>query len=294
MFNRKWKYGAVVGLLAIVVILALVINFQKNQSSLKVIFLDVGQGDAILITQGNVQMLIDGGKDGKLLLEKLGKFIPFWDRNIEEIVATHPDQDHIGGLIDVLKYYKVGAVLETKATSDSETYKAWEEAVAREGAQSIEAVKGTAMKFSDVAEAEVLYPFSPIGSSDKSSNNQYSVIIKLTVGQDSFLFTGDLPKEQELALISDKFAQDSRVLNSRVLKVAHHGSKYSTSDEFLDAVRPEEAIISVGKNNTYGHPAPETLERLLHHSAIIYRTDEMGDIMYQCKVQSEKCRVEFE
>jgi competence protein ComEC len=287
MVNKLFYYCIAFGFI-LVLILGGIIFYESHNQDLEVVFLDVGQGDAILISQGKNQMLVDGGKNGKLTLEKLGKYVPFWDRTIEILLATHPDQDHIGGLIDVLKSYKVGAILETRAESDSETYKAWKETSNQEGAQNIEAIKDVKVKFANGSEAHVLYPFSSIENSNKSSNNQYSVVIKLTVGQDSFLFTGDLPKEKELALISEKLA-----LNSRVLKVAHHGSKYSTNNEFLEAALPEEAIISVGKNNAYGHPAPEIIDRLLLHGVKILRTDEMGDIVYKCKVESLKCKVEF-
>jgi competence protein ComEC len=287
MPNRKVIYTTLFLLLALAFILAGIIFYAKNNDNLKIIFFDVGQGDAALISQGQNQILVDGGKNGKLVLEKLGQYVPFWDRSIEMVAATHPDQDHIGGLIDVLKNYNAGAVLETRAGSDSQTFKAWKEAVNQENAENIEAVKNVTIKFPNGAEAEVLYPFFSIESPGSSSTNQYSIVIRLNWGKDSFLFTGDLPAKQELELTGDKLAQDSRVL-----KVAHHGSKYSTSVEFVKAVKPEEAIVSVGKNNSYGHPAPEVIDRLLQNGVKIYRTDEMGDIIYQCKVQGELCKAE--
>lgn len=307
MPNRKIIYTTLFLLLALAGILAGVIFYEKNSRDLMVIFFDVGQGDAILISQGNNQLLIDGGKDGKIILEKLGKYIPFWDRNIEAVIATHPDQDHIGGLVDVAKAYNISAVLETGAQSDSQTYKSWEESVNNGKIEKIEAGRGISINFPyGGAKAEILYPSLSVELSDKSNANQFSVVMKLKFGENSFLFTGDLPAEQELDLIKNG-------VKSGILKVAHHGSKYSTSEEFLDAVNPEEAVISVGKNNSYGHPSPEIIERLLKHSVKIWRTDEIGDIVYQCKVpaspaggQSEKparnaspsdaggCKVEFE
>lgn len=296
MANRKWVYGALISFLALAFILGGIIFYAKNSRNLKVIFFDVGQGDAILISQGNNQMLIDGGKNGKTILEKLGRYIPFWDRNIEAVVATHPDSDHIGGLIDVANAYNISAVLETGAQSDSQTYKSWEEMINNGRTEKISAGRGISINFPyNNVKAEILYPPLSIEFLDKSSANQYSVVMKLNSGEDSFLFTGDLPSDKEFEIISAEFAQDSRVL-----KVAHHGSRYSTSDEFLNSVNPEEAVISVGKNNSYGHPAPEIIERLLKHGVKIWRTDEMGDVMYKCKVtaspaggQSEKCKVEF-
>lgn len=298
MPNRKIIYTILFLLLALAFILGGIIFYAKNSRDLTVTFLDVGQGDAILISQGNNQMLIDGGKNGKIVLEKLGKHIPFWDRNIEAVIATHPDQDHIGGLIDVAKAYNISAVLETGAQSDSQTYKSWEESVNNGKIEKIEAGRGISINFPyGGAKAEILYPSLSAELLDKSSANQYSVVIKLNSGENSFLFTGDLPSEKESDLINNKGD-----ISASILKVAHHGSKYSTSEEFLNAVKPEEAVISVGKNNSYGHPSPEIIERLLKHSAKIWRTDEIGDIMYKCKTSppkadpspAEKCKMEFD
>jgi len=293
MPNRKAIYATLFLLLALAFILGGIIFYAKNSRELAVIFFDVGQGDAILISHGNNQMLIDGGKNGKIILEKLGKHIPFWDRTIEAVIATHPDQDHIGGLIDVAEAYNISNIIETNSISESQTFLAWKEAEKSEHSQILEAIKGLTVKFPEGADAQVIYPFSSVISPNKSSANQYSVVMELKSGENSFLFTGDLPAEQELALIREKSA-----LNSRVLKVSHHGSKYSTSEEFLNAVKPEEAVISVGKNNSYGHPSPEIIEKLLKHGVKIWRTDEMGDIKYKCNPpadgQSEKCKVQFE
>lgn len=284
---NKFFYYIIVAGFIIVLILGGIIFYQKNNHDLRVIFLDVGQGDAILIEQGSNQMLIDGGRNGKTLLEKLGKYIPFWDRQIEIMVATHPDQDHIGGLIDTLENYKVNAIIKTEAESESRTFKALDELIREENADNIEAEKGVKIKFPAGAEGEIIYPFSSEAAA-LGESNAGSVVLKLTFGENNFLFTGDLPSEKELILIRDSLA-----LNSRVIKVAHHGSKYSTSEEFLEAVKPEDAIISVGKNNQYGHPALEVIERILKHGIKIFRTDEMGDIIYECKNQNSKCKIEF-
>ncbi len=281
MLNRKAIYGVILVLLALSAVLAVIIFYSNQGQNLKVIFFDVGQGDAILISQGQNQMLIDGGKDGKAILEKLGRCIPFWDRTIETVIATHPDADHIGGLIEVAENYEIGAVLGTNARSDSQTYGAWEEAIAK--TEKIEARKGINIKFPEGAEVSVLYPFSSVDSRG-SNSNEYSVVAKLSFGENKFLFTGDLPAEQELDLIKNS-------VKSGILKVAHHGSKYSTSEEFLNAVNPEEAVISVGKNNSYSHPASEIIERLLKHSVKIWRTDEMGDIKYICQPLGERCEL---
>jgi len=279
--NRKIVYGFLLAALAIGVILFCIIQNNKTPK-LEVVFLDVGQGDSILISEGSQQLLIDGGKDGKLLLEKLGKYIPFWDRNIETIIETHPDQDHIGGLIDVLKLYGVNSILETKMQSDSQTFKKLEDEILKNKIEKIEAKKGVTIKFVSGAVAEVLYPFESVTDVNGGDTNMYSVVVKLTVGDNKFLFTGDFPTTQENILLES--GTDVKV---NFLKVAHHGSKYATSNAFLDVVSPSDAIISVAKNNSYGHPNQEVLQRLLQHRVNILRTDEVGDIVYKC--QNLKC-----
>jgi beta-lactamase superfamily II metal-dependent hydrolase len=289
MLNRKLTYSILISLTAIAAILAVIIFFNRK-NNLEVVFLNVGQGDAILISEGSNQILIDGGRDGKLLLEKLGKHVPFWDRDIEIIVATHPDQDHIGGLIDVLKSYRVYSVLKTNAQSDSETYKKLEEKIIAENAQKVEAKKNVTVKLSDGTTAEVLFPLNSLPEAVDEVSNDNSAVIKLTYGENKFIFTGDLPSTQEEYLIRDSLASGNS-LNSQVLKVSHHGSKYATSDEFLEAVKPAEAVISVGKNS-YGHPNQEVLNRLLQHGIKIIRTDEMGDVVYKCAGLENKCKLQ--
>jgi competence protein ComEC len=283
MINRKLYYGILAGLLALALILGGIIYFNNHSKELKIIFLDVGQGDAVLISQGSKQILIDGGRDGKLLLEKLGKYIPFWDREIEVVVATHPDQDHIGGLISVLRSYRIDAVIKTNDQSESQTFKTFSDEVNK--TQIIEAKKGVAIKLSDEAEAEVVYPITSIENSNAENSNDNSVIVKLNFGENRFLFMSDLPsaKENEIGKNSD--------LRADILKVSHHGSKYATGDEFLTAVAPQKAVISVGKNNMYGHPNQEVLDRLKNHNVEVLRTDKRGDIIFSCLVPRTKCQV---
>jgi competence protein ComEC len=282
MKKRKIIYGILGGLCVMAIILAAVISVQKSQS-LKVVFFDVGQGDAILIEQGSKQILIDGGASGRMLLGKLGRYIPFWDREIEMIIATHPDQDHIGGLPDVLKSYRVGAVLETRAESDSQIFKNFRETIAAKNIPVVTAEKGSKITLPEGAQLEILHPDSsrPVDPRDTNAN---SIVARLSFGGNSFLLTGDLPSEQESTLIGG-----STSLASRVLKVAHHGSKYSTSQEFLEAALPREAVISVGRSNRYGHPADEVLERLKAKNVEVLRTDELGDIRYECQSSQALC-----
>lgn len=246
--------------------------------------MDVGQGDAILIEQGSTQILIDGGPSGQKIMEKLGGHVPFWDRNIEILIATHPDQDHLSGLIDVMGKYKVSEIIDNGTASDSQVYKKFKETIQNRNITEIDGRAGRRIKLQDGAELEIFNLEDAQGGDVSRDTNSGSLIARLSYGKDNFLFTGDLPSEKEPALIRH-FA----LVDSRILKVAHHGSKYSTSVEFLEAVNPEVAVISVGKNNRYGHPAQEVLDRLNERKIKILRTDEIGDIEYYCQNTEEKC-----
>lgn len=285
MSQRKIIYFTLGFLATLATVLLFIISFHSNKE-LKVIFIDVGQGDSILISQGSQQVLIDGGKDGKLLLEKLGKYIPFWDRKIEMFIETHPDADHVGGLIEVFRTYEIGSVMKTAMQSDSQTFKVLEDAISNEKAEIIEAKSGEVIKFGSDAQMDVIYPFEKISDVDGKDTNVSSVTTRLVFGGSSFLLTGDLPSEKEKEILNKGID-----IKSDVLKAGHHGSKYSSSEEFLKAVSPANAIISVGKNNSYGHPHQDVLQRLIKNKINILRTDEMGDIVYECKNLNDKCKI---
>ncbi|MEI7890640.1 MAG: ComEC/Rec2 family competence protein [bacterium] len=282
--NRKLIYFVLLAFFLLGIILSVIILYpQKNE--LTVVFLDVGQGDSILISEGDQQILIDGGKDGKILLEKLGKYVPFWDRKIETIIETHPDADHIGGLIDVLGAYNVDSVIETKMQNDSQTFKKLESLIVENRINKIEAKQSLIIRFDSGAVAEVIYPFQSVDDVNNKDTNKYSVVVKLTFGSNKFLFTGDLPTEQENELLAKNID-----IEAQFLKIAHHGSKYASGNEFLAAAKPLDAIISVGKNNSYGHPNQEVLQRLKNHKINIFRTDELGDIVYRCQRAKDMCQ----
>ena len=160
--------------------------------------------------------------------------------------------------------------------------------IEKEQTRRVEAVRGIQIKFPNGALAEIIYPFYSLADSQSKDNNANSVAIKLTFEKDSFLLTGDLPSRQEKILVDSGLD-----LKARILKAGHHGSKHSTSAEFLKSVESEEAIISVGKNS-YGHPHPDVLERLREQGIEFYRTDEKGNIVYECKSREEKCRRYFD
>lgn len=272
MSHKKTIYSFVLILFVISLILAGIIFHTKNQK-LRIVFLDVGQGDSILIEKGSNQILIDGGASSQKELEELGKYIPFWDRTIETVIATHPDQDHIGGLVGVLKSYTVYTEIDNAADGDSEAYKNYLQLIKDKKIERLRGQKGMELKLDD-AVLSILYPGPGLVDNPKDTNAD-SLVAKLTYAGHKILLTGDFPTEEDAKIFAAKVD-----LSSDVLKVAHHGSKYATSDEFLDKVRPQEAIISVGKNNRYGHPAAEIIDRLKSRGIMIKRTDEMGDIKY--------------
>ena len=252
---------------------------RTGAAETKIVFLTVGQGDAILISQGMNQIVIDGGRDGRLLLSRLGRHIPFYDRTIEVLIPTHPDADHIGGLSALLERYRIKTALDTGARTDTKSAFLFYRDLEREGAVSVPAVRGTEIDLPRGGKLSVLFPYAP-QPADVPETNEGSVVSRFEYGETSFLLTGDLPDEE-------LFIPDLEPVD--ILKAAHHGSQYSSSDSFLDLTSPTEAIISVGKNS-YGHPHPLVLERLQTHGIATHRTDMDGDIVYTC--QENRCQRE--
>lgn len=252
---------------------------RSQDRGLEVCFFDVGQGDAIFIeTQQGHQILIDGGPD-KTIIGKLEKRMPSWDRTIDLIVLTHPDKDHIFGLIEVLERYKVENILWTGLKRDTLLSKRWQKAIEKEGAAVWIARQGLNIRMSTYQNIEILYPFESLENRMVSNINDTSIVIILNAGPEKILFTGDISKRIEGFLIEKEVP-----LSADILKVSHHGSKTSSSEDFLEAVKPNLAIISVGRNNHYGHPAPDVLARLEDFGIKVLQTSKEKDI---CLIQKE-------
>jgi len=249
--------------------------FQYNsRKKPRVIFFDVGQGDAIMLdAPGNIQVLVDGG-NGNNILSKLGKYMPFYDKNIELVVATHPDKDHLGGLVEVLKHYNVSKVLQTGIMCSSALCRKRDSLISEKSIPVKYAEFGQNIKIGNSADIYVLYPFNSLRNKEFKKDNDTSIILKINTSSNSYLLTGDAGFKTE-----DKLIDRNINVKSNTLKVSHHGSKYSTSSEFLLKVKPEKAIISVGKNN-YGHPAEKLINRLKNMNSEIFRTDEIGDVVF--------------
>ncbi len=282
--DKNFIYGVLTVLFCFNILAWLIVYDLSKSHFLEVSFFDVGQGDAIFIeTPKRHQILIDGGPDSTIL-EKLAKEMPFWDRSIDLIILTHPDTDHISGLIEVLKRYKVEKILWTGIVKDSPIYQEWLKSIEKEKAIIFIAQAGQRIKARKVS-LNILWPMENLKGKRVKNDDNTSIVAKLNFGLNSFLFTGDISKSVEEELIK-KFN-----LNSDILKIAHHGSKTSTAEEFLKEVSPKIAVISVGANkevktpdcdnkkrNKYGHPNCEVLERLKKLGIKILRTDEDSDI----------------
>jgi competence protein ComEC len=249
--------------------------WAEHRGVLTVAFLDIGQGDAIFIeSPRGAQLLIDGGPD-RAVLRALGGVMPMYDRSIDVALATHPDADHIGGLPDVLNAFKVGAVIENGSASETATFRAFERASDSEpGAKHILATRGMRIALDEVTTLTILFPDRDISTAE---SNDGSIVARLDYGTTSFLFTGDSPQSVEKYLVF----LDSASLDVDVLKAGHHGSKTSTSPEFLAATSPDYAIISAGKDNKYGHPHQQVLDALTKANIETLRTDEVGTIVFE-------------
>jgi competence protein ComEC len=244
---------------------------------LKVVFLDVGQGDAIYIEAPNdKQVLIDGGPDAKLL-SSLAKVMPFADRSIDMVIATHPDMDHIGGLPLLLDNYRVASVMENGVISTSEVFESLEQKIKRKKINKIIAHRGMHIILDDKKNIylDILFPDRDVSGFE---SNEASIVAQLVYGENSFLFTGDANLYTENLI---EWNEKESTLRSDVLKLGHHGSRTSSSILWLEKVSPEVAIISVDKNNKYGHPNPETLDRLNKLRIPFLSTADKGNIIFK-------------
>ncbi len=249
---------------------------------------DVGQGDAILLFFRSTQVLVDGGPDERVV-DCLSEHMPFWDRELEVVVLSHPQADHMNGLTEVLKRYDVSEVVVSGAMNKTDGFFAFRKAVLDEGASIYFAKTGDEIRLEPL-HLEILWPKKPLASAEvwegkeftqtvlgvtstQDDVNETSVVLLAKYGDFRAILVGDIGTTTEQALLRQGVL--SRV---DVLKVAHHGSKYASSSVFLSLVQPQFALVSVGSNNRYGHPARDTLIRLDEVGAKILRTDKKGDV----------------
>ncbi len=247
-------------------------ELPTGTDQLSVHFIDVGQGDAILIQFPSGQnMLIDAGSNAYAptvisYLQQLGV------QKLDYCVGTHPHEDHIGALDDVISAFPVEHVYLPKVAHTTRAFENLLNAISEKGLRVREAKAGVAIDVGEQASALIVAP----NSGDYQDLNDYSVVIKVSYGQTTAIFTGDADRISEQEMAASSFD-----LQADLLKVAHHGSRTSNAQELLDRAQPEYAVISVGAGNTYGHPHSEAVERLTQLGATVYRTDLMGNIVFK-------------
>jgi len=277
MFQKHQKYGLLIFVLLLLVadVFLFRLDFKSSNRGLTFAMLDIGQGDALFIeSPTGTQIMFDAGPARKVLGPLARVMSPF-DRSIDAIVITNPDADHIGGFLDVLKNYKVGRVFEPGTFNDSKTYQNLEEEIKKQNIPDILARRGMRLDIGGGAMIDILFPDRDVYT---WATNDGSIVARLTYGKTSIMLTGDATTKTEKIILGENSPAQ---LHSTILKVGHHGSRTSTSGEFVRAVAPTYALISDGSNNKYGHPHQETLDTLAQFSAKVFRTDLLGSIIVQ-------------
>ncbi len=249
-------------------------SIPQTSEFLTVTFLDIGQGDSILVeTPDGVQLVIDGGPDGTVL-RRLTEELPRFDRTLDIIMGTHPDKDHIGGLVDVLARFKVGQIITTENTGETMVASTFQNALISEGMPVVMARAGQVYQ---IGASTTLTIFSPASNPVMLESNTASIVAKLSYGEIDFMLTGDAPSSIEEYLVKTYGAQ----LQSEVLKLGHHGSKTSSSGIFLDMVKPIHAVVSTSKDNTYGHPASTVVEAVESRGITLTNTAVVGSVTFE-------------
>lgn len=244
-------------------------NTTEPYNGLKVHYIDVGQGDSELIQVNGKNLLIDAGPNESR--DKLMSYLKKQNiKKFDYVIATHPDEDHIGGMGDVIKKYPIDKFYTPKKIVNTKTFKYMIQQLRNKNMKIDTPEPGIKLDLGKNTTAEMLAP----NSMNYPDTNNYSVVLKITYGNTKFLFTGDAEKTSESEMIDKGYD-----LSADVLKVGHHGSSGSTSQQFLDKVDPKIAIISCGKNNKYGHPHKKTINKLKKKNIQIYRTDVDGTII---------------
>lgn len=286
--RRKRKNDKLVLFIFVIAIVCYLISLYKNQdesyanknvvtTNLQVYFIDVGQADSILIANQEHYMLIDAGnnEDGPKLVKYLKNDLGI--KKLDYVVGTHPHEDHIGGLDDIINSFDIGNVYMPEVITTTKTFEDVLDAMDKKNLDITVPEIGDTFKLGE-ADLEVMYT----GTDDSDLNNT-SIVLKMIFGDYSYLFTGDATDKVEKLLLDKKIDVD-------VLKVGHHGSAYSSTDEFLKKVTPKYAIISVAKENSYGHPSADTLKRIKKYTDKVYMTSEYGTI----RLDSDGKKINFE
>ncbi len=271
------KLFKIIGSLLVIIffLIGYAVDSQIDRQNLEVCFLDIGQGDSILIkTPYEQNILIDGGPNNSVL-SQLGRNLAFFDKEIDLMILTHPHSDHVVGLVEVLRRYNVEKVLMTGVLHTSPDYLAFLEEIKERGIKTELVNSQRDIILGDDLILQILYPWQDLSGQKVENLNNSSIVAKLIYKNNSFLLTGDAEIEVEEELV-----QSQTDLSAQVLKVGHHGSKSSTSQEFLDKVKPQYVVIQSGADNNFGHPHLRTISRLEQNGIEILRNDQSGAIIF--------------
>ncbi|MDP4009307.1 MAG: MBL fold metallo-hydrolase [bacterium] len=241
----------------------------------KVVFFDIGQGDAVFLrTSHGHRILIDGGPDDTLV-QKLFQELPFWSRRIDAIILTHPHADHVAGFFPILEQFDISLILWSGVRYDSSFARQWEKLVKENGENVIIAKFPLRILWNTFSQdfLDVLHPFESLEGQSLKDVDKSSLVLRASISERKFLFTGDLFRDGEQKLVERGFN-----LRSDILHVGHHGSRTSTDPLFVEAVAPAIAVIQMGRENRFGHPHQETIATLERYGITILRTDREGDI----------------
>jgi competence protein ComEC len=271
--SKKYFLPILVSFLLVFNIFLFEADWQNCHRGFTFAMLNVGQGDGLFIeSPTGTHVLVDGGPP-KSILGPLSQVMPPFAKNIDAMMITNPDSDHIGGFADVLKNYKVGALFEPGTVSPSKTYENLEAEIKKEKIPDILAKRGMRLDLGGGVILNILFPDRDVST---WATNDGSMMARLTYGNIAIMLTGDAPMKTERILLAENSPAQ---LKSNVLKVGHHGSRTSTSPSFVQAVLPTYALISDGKDNKYGHPHQETLDTLAQFGVKVFRTDQLGTII---------------
>ena len=281
MKNKKYWLLIIFLLLIIIDIFLITLDFRHSRRVFTFAMLDVGQGDALFIeSPTGTQILFDGGPARKIL-GPLRKVMSPFDHTIDAIVITNPDADHIGGFADILKNYEVSYMFEPGTQNSSKTFQNLKTEIQNKKIPRILARKGMRINMGGGTVIDILFPDRDVSS---WSTNDGSIVARLSYGATTIMLTGDATSKTEKIVLAGSIPED---IKSKILKVGHHGSRSSTSASFVKAVEPTYALISNGKDNSYGHPHKEVLETLNSIGAQVFRTDLLGTIMIQSDSKKE-------
>lgn len=268
---RKQLFNLLLFALLLVNFMGWGLVLERREQRLELTFLNVGQGDAILIeTPDRVRMLVDAGKDDSGVVALAGKLRPW--QGIDVLMLSHPDGDHVGNMAHILKRYDVDSALYEPVEHDNEAYGNFKTAVAELGVEVVDPAAGEIYRLGCCVKFEILWPQR---QAEGLEPNDTSIAFLLTYGEFELLSLGDLSTEYEIGIVKKR-----GIGSVDLLKVSHHGSKTSTSAEFVAQVLPTTSVIQVGKGNSYGHPRPEVLAALANFDSAVYRNDVHGQVTY--------------